>query len=1132
MPELSNTGSGARTTRSGRSNNQLQTRAGATAKVQIKGRALATENSQSIMSGGLAQASAVGNLGASISSFFGAVEQIDSDLTQVERAEELRVASEARNERDKLKEASHINIINNSSNSLFTGAKTSVIDTHNVMDGSSLASGLDEYYDVNNEDTGDDLLEQRKKNAYDNKVMPHLTLAAEGRAKEIRVQALQDVTSSIMSRTTPMTTASFANDFDMLSAIAPEKSDSVLSASLLSTYIEAAKKNGKMPQLSKFVSEAAVIKKGEEFQTFAERFPIKSAEMLARGWSEHQANQTQESNEAANDLRTAIGSLELNAYSDEDLAAATLQAQQFTNLYGDRSNFNSILAVLDEKAVQLGKQQAELTRWGLLHLGKPSNMKMEDYNQNQLSKFLLDPTTNFLDADLDDATFSTVSSTLAMAINNHEGMMGSVSKKVKSSISGMVASKDKHTQLRGFQILQKLNKLDPEMSARMLSGNPIAGAIYDGLANDNGAATLQLGIDVENEVLSDALTDKDTLERHRAELIADVDVESLDQVFSSMNSDSFFWDNGNMEKVADFLGQSDDDIFVVPGGPVEKAWMNQFLALRIASEHSGITLDSGDLADKTWDLIRPTLTAERVSENSYRVSIGNKVKPVNHLSSVQADGSLHNQLADGTSIVNPYQPNETVNTSANMDNSVQTISSWSIFGDGEVGYRAIDDGSGKSLVTHTNALNIPEDIQFGVGASYDLTGDWVLGEYLIPERKPVHLELTGDVALDQLSLQAIQGDLPESMQLIPQYPAGTSAAERKDGTVKAERYKISVYPHLTKEQIPATFHTPEVMEELSKGGHVNPQEERPPELQGFDKRPNKDHKWQEDQTITKDRLPFTNLQSQSDSDHNTIMKAAVMDELKNEGAVSPTVGLTSEAFSSMAGSAEDFSWFIQEAFTKVKEHMGTDSDPTYQAKRFEMIGEREAWRSGAYWDGVEKANGGKGYRTVGFGFNLDSVGHKDLFKETLKVGDDYYKSVYEGTADITEAQGRKLFDAAVGEAESIIDNRLKGVDLNHQQRLALVSMAYNSPKLIGKNLVGQLKSGDLEGAVQEILYKSNGSRMLGLYNRRYEEALTFVGANRANGIPSYLSYMADVLPAKYGIKLADQELSDVVKGTS
>ena len=60
----------------------------------------------------------------------------------------------------------------------------------------------------------------------------------------------------------------------------------------------------------------------------------------------------------------------------------------------------------------------------------------------------------------------------------------------------------------------------------------------------------------------------------------------------------------------------------------------------------------------------------------------------------------------------------------------------------------------------------------------------------------------------------------------------------------------------------------------------------------------------------------------------------------------------------------------------------------------------------------------------------------------------------------------------------------------------------------------------MEEAVNEILFKSNRTRMLGLYNRRYEEALTFVGANREHGMPSYLAYMATVLPEKYAAKFA------------
>ena len=1174
MPELSNAGSGSRTSRSGRSSNKLQTSAGATTKVQIQKQELPLQDSRAIMSAGVAQSNAIGNMGKAMSGFFNAIVDADSNLLQVERAENLRVASEAQRERRAveagekaealfqerkelrtaeqeaaaLQAAVNIGVLNKSVSELILGFEQNILAIHDVSDGSSLAKKADEYFMANfGEGTNDELLDQQIKNAYESKILPYISAASEDRKSRLQSQLVTDMSSDLINRGTPIDASTFAGDFDRLKGINPTMRDSEISATILGMYKESAHANGKFKQFARFISEAKVIKVGDEYKTFADQYAFASAEMLQKGLEEFQAQRTIESIESSDSLINKINGLGYSLDNDAELADLVQEQIQFTNRFGDEKSTNKIINALSDKTKALGILKAEDERWFALSMGNLSSVKTTDYNQKQLNKLLSVPATNFLNPQLSDQEFAQASTAVTGILNNQNKQMGSISPKVKAAISGMLTSKNPVMMKRGSDLLRKMDETDSTMSDTILSDNENAIAMFAAIKEDRINFDL---IESESD-LAEALVDNEAnvaVAAQTAQYYQDETgstVSSDTDVFKAIMADGSFMgvtdDNDFRESIADYLnvsGLDEHNLHISPIGPVAKRFMATHRALSLAHQVTGVgSSDPDEIAKSVWKTMMPNLGYERTGDGQYTLVMKGTQYQVPESNEPLGVGS---QMPDQNNIVNPLNPTETVNPSDAMDKAVNLISKMPVIANssGGAGFRPRNDKSGTFVVTKNNDdTGQPEDIILGLNEDYDLgsepsiskpvgVGRGGLGKQQVA--KNVTINLTGDIVVDTNTLKGIQKDLPPSFHLIAMYPNGTKPADKASGEAKATGYKIGVYPHLIADDVPNNIYTDKEISEMSQGGHIDPRPVRNP-----------------NRKFNNGASPATYFQgssvnSQSDAKQTTLLQEGVINKLKVDGKISPLIGLTkplqagfvpdSIDTNKLFETAENISWFIQDAYKGIKEHMGTTSDPEYTEQRFEMIAEAEAWRSESYWDGVKSAPNGKGYRTVGYGYNMDSVGHKDLFMKTLQVGSDYFDSVHAGDIEITEAQGRKLFDAAVGEAESVIDNRLKGVDLNHQQRLALVSMAYNSPKLIGEKLVGYLKAGLMEEAVNEILFKSNRTRMLGLYNRRYEEALTFVGANREHGMPSYLAYMATVLPAKFAAKYAaSQEAIDKSK---
>jgi lysozyme len=214
----------------------------------------------------------------------------------------------------------------------------------------------------------------------------------------------------------------------------------------------------------------------------------------------------------------------------------------------------------------------------------------------------------------------------------------------------------------------------------------------------------------------------------------------------------------------------------------------------------------------------------------------------------------------------------------------------------------------------------------------------------------------------------------------------------------------------------------------------------------------------------------------------------IRENLQSGGFISPTEGITVKPDDS-----SDSNSFLSNMTDKVFKFVGAkggDSDNmSYQKRRFQFIANEEGYKESVYQDSL-------GRRTIGYGFNLDEETNKGLAMRVLGLSDEDYAGLLDGTKTVSSRQARTLFEAAVGQAEKLVNTKFKDTGLRANQRLALVSLAYNHPNLIGPNLTKAVQSGDWNGAVSEIRDRSNKYKIDGIAQRRRREADLF-----ANNLP-------------------------------
>lgn len=188
---------------------------------------------------------------------------------------------------------------------------------------------------------------------------------------------------------------------------------------------------------------------------------------------------------------------------------------------------------------------------------------------------------------------------------------------------------------------------------------------------------------------------------------------------------------------------------------------------------------------------------------------------------------------------------------------------------------------------------------------------------------------------------------------------------------------------------------------------------------------------------------------------------------------------------------------------------GAPPQQTYAQRRYDFISAEEGIRDRAYDDStgrpVVAGRPAVGNVTVGIGFNMDRPDARAVLRSALGLGDDEFNAIYRGDRKLSPLEVRRLFDHTSKEAEQIVSERLRGVDLPEHQRVALVSLAFNHPGLIGPKLISALRKGDLKAARDEILFNSNKRKIKGLAKRRFRESVMFSGAGTPH--PTLIDYL-------------------------
>ncbi len=91
----------------------------------------------------------------------------------------------------------------------------------------------------------------------------------------------------------------------------------------------------------------------------------------------------------------------------------------------------------------------------------------------------------------------------------------------------------------------------------------------------------------------------------------------------------------------------------------------------------------------------------------------------------------------------------------------------------------------------------------------------------------------------------------------------------------------------------------------------------------------------------------------------------------------------------------------------------------------------------------------------------------------------------------SEAEAKQVFNTLAPTYENVVSAKLPSVPQYAEERLALFSLAYNSPTLIGPKLTAAISDGNRAEAWYEIRYDSNGDDLPGIAKGRYYESEVF-----------------------------------------
>ncbi len=202
----------------------------------------------------------------------------------------------------------------------------------------------------------------------------------------------------------------------------------------------------------------------------------------------------------------------------------------------------------------------------------------------------------------------------------------------------------------------------------------------------------------------------------------------------------------------------------------------------------------------------------------------------------------------------------------------------------------------------------------------------------------------------------------------------------------------------------------------------------------------------------------------------------------------------------------------------------TLSNVLYSQKRFDFIKAVEETNNVSLTAYDDNGGNGGGNPTIGIGMNLSvsivrnavtevisglsGQDLEDLSDEVGSIVAEYNNNIVQLNNNLNqalqdagvekdftfanEAEVKEAFDIIAPFFENILNNWNAGIP-ESSERVALFSLAWNTPSLLGNNLKVAIDNGDRGAAWYEIRYESNGgaSAGLGIAKRRYYEADTF-----------------------------------------
>lgn len=184
------------------------------------------------------------------------------------------------------------------------------------------------------------------------------------------------------------------------------------------------------------------------------------------------------------------------------------------------------------------------------------------------------------------------------------------------------------------------------------------------------------------------------------------------------------------------------------------------------------------------------------------------------------------------------------------------------------------------------------------------------------------------------------------------------------------------------------------------------------------------------------------------------------------------------------------------------ENKNTEQFTPWEKESIKRLNKYEGFRPDVYKDETS-------HDTIGAGFNISSPLTKKIMAEN--GWDDARIKQGKMTREESDKLLAKISKAHYDEMLSLNPGLDK--NLNDDQKVALNSLYYNSPKLLGSNLKKALMDNNLEAAGKEIAFYSNKNKSPGLLHRRLSEASSFADLKNlwANSTPEEKNKTLDII---------------------